>query len=60
MLKLEGPKIIDKGIIHQIKWGDTLSGIALKYGAKMDDIVRANGIKNPDKIYAGQKLIIPR
>ena len=60
VLKLEGPKIIDKGIIHQIKWGDTLSGIALKYGAKMDDIVRANGIKNPDKIYAGQKLIIPR
>ena len=56
----EPSKTSDGSIIHNIKWGDTLSGIALKYGVKMKDIDKINSIKDPNKIYAGRKLIIPK
>jgi GH25 family lysozyme M1 (1,4-beta-N-acetylmuramidase) len=45
--------------IYIVKRGDTLSEIALRYGVKVEDIVRANNIKNPDRIYVGDKLFIP-
>lgn len=44
---------------HQVKPGDTLGKISGKYGAAMKGIIRANGIKNPDVIFLGQKLCIP-
>lgn len=47
-------------IIYKVKKGDTLSHIALKYGIKVEDIVKANNIKNPDLIYIGDLLIIPK
>ncbi len=44
----------------QIKWGDTLSGLARKYGTSVDALVAANKqIKNPNLIYAGDTLKIP-
>lgn len=36
--------------------GDTLSGIASKYGTTVQKIVSLNRIANPNLIYAGQKL----
>lgn len=39
--------------------GDTLSGIAARFGSTVDKIARANGISNPNLIYVGQRLIIP-
>lgn len=42
--------------------GDSLWAIAKKYygdGSKYGKIVTANGIKNPNLIYPGQKLVIP-
>lgn len=39
--------------------GQTLARIAAQYGSSVGAIVRANGIKNADLIYAGQKLCIP-
>lgn len=44
---------------YTVKKGDTLSGIAAKYGVTVNRIVEANGIKNPNLIYAGQVLKIP-
>lgn len=44
---------------HTVASGDTLAKVAGKYGASAMGIVRANGIKNPDVIYLGQKLCIP-
>lgn len=40
--------------------GQTLSGIAAKYGASItpSTIARGNGIANPNRIYAGQRLHI--
>lgn len=44
---------------YTVKKGDTLSGIASRYGVPLADIIKANNIANPDKIYVGQKIIIP-
>ena len=43
---------------YTVKNGDTLSGIARKYGTTYQKIAKDNGIANPNLIYAGQKLII--
>lgn len=39
-----------------IKSGDTLSGIAAKYGASIKTLQAWNGIKNANRIYSGQKI----
>ena len=39
--------------------GDTLFGIATRFGITLDDLVAANGIVNVDLIEPGQILIIP-
>jgi len=44
---------------HMAILGDTLAKIAGRYGTAMGSIIRANGIKNADIIYLGQKICIP-
>ena len=44
---------------HVVKNGETLSGIARKYGTTVDAITKVNRIKKPNAIAAGRKLIIP-
>lgn len=40
--------------------GDTLWGIANRYGVALEDLLRANpGIKNPNLIRVGDKVVIP-
>jgi LysM repeat protein len=39
--------------------GDTLSTIAGKFEVSQEDLMRANGIDNPDYLMLGQKLVIP-
>ena len=41
---------------YTIKSGDTLSGIAERYGTTYQKLAQMNGISNPNKIYAGQKI----
>lgn len=43
---------------HNIKWGDTLGGIAARYHTSVSAIKKLNGLKS-DMIYAGRKLKIP-
>ena len=43
---------------YTVKKGDTLSGIATKFGTTYQEIARKNGIANPNKIYPGQVLKI--
>jgi LysM repeat protein len=47
------------GFYYTVRWGDTLSGIAWRFGVNMWAIVRANRIANPNCIYAGTRLYIP-
>lgn len=43
---------------YTVKRGDTLSGVAKKYGTTIARLKSLNGIKNANKIYVGQKLKI--
>lgn len=45
--------------VYIVQRGDSLARIAARYGTTVDAIVRANNLRNPNLIYAGQKLIIP-
>lgn len=45
-------------VTYTVKKGDTLSGIAAKYGTTYQKIARDNGISNPNYIKVGQKLKI--
>jgi LysM repeat protein len=46
-------------VIYVVEKGDTLSSIALEFDVSERDIMRANGITDPNLIYEGQELIIP-
>ena len=45
--------------VYTVKPGDTLSGIAAKYGTTYQKLAAYNGISNPSRIYVGQKIKIP-
>jgi rare lipoprotein A len=44
------------GGTYVVQSGDTLSGIAAELGTSVEDLAAANGITNPDLVYAGQTL----
>lgn len=43
---------------YAVKYGDTVSSIAYRYGTSTNNIVRLNGLANANYIYAGQRLRI--
>ena len=46
------------GITYVVQAGDTLSGIATKFGTTVANLVSLNNISDPNLIYVGQVLII--
>ncbi|ADL06837.1 DUF3794 and LysM peptidoglycan-binding domain-containing protein [Thermosediminibacter oceani] len=46
--------------IYIVQKGDTLWKIAKRYNVTLEAIIQANNLENPDLIYPGQRLIIPR
>lgn len=46
-------------IIHVVRRGENLYRIALQYGTTVQAIAARNGISNPNRIYVGQRLVIP-
>ena len=44
------------GGTYMVQSGDTLSSIAAELGTSVEDLAAANGIANPDLVYAGQTL----
>lgn len=60
-LKILGKTSANKSASAQyytVKKGDTLWGIAKKYGTTVNKLVSLNNIKNPDLIFPGQKIRI--
>jgi LysM repeat protein len=47
------------GCYYWVRYGDTLSSIAWRYGTTAWRLAQANGIYNLNWIYAGQRLFIP-
>jgi LysM repeat protein len=47
------------GTSYVVVSGDTLSGIAARFGTSVSAIAAANNIDNPSYIYVGQQLTIP-
>lgn len=47
-------------LVHIVKAGDTLGGIAKKYGTTYQALAEYNGIKNPNIISVGQVIKIPK
>lgn len=44
---------------HVIASGETLSGIAARYGVGMQTLMAANGLSNANRVRAGQRLRLP-
>jgi len=47
------------GGAYVVQCGDTLIGIALRYGLSAWELMHANGLSGPHLIHAGQRLVIP-
>ncbi len=48
------------GQIYRVVSGDTLFGIAQRFGVTLDALIRANPqITNPDRIFPGQEICVP-
>jgi hypothetical protein len=46
-------------VIHIVRSGETLNGIARQYGVNANDLIALNGIGDPSLVIIGQSLIIP-
>ncbi len=62
----KGQKLIIPGVegvetvTHVVQPGENMFRIALKYGTTVEAIAAANNIINPNYVYPGQKLVIPK
>lgn len=45
---------------YSVKQGDTIYGIAERFGVSAEDIIRLNNLSDPSKLALGQKILIPR
>ena len=56
--KMVNDKLKDNNeiVYYKIKYGDTLSGIALNFNTTVNKLVSWNNIKNPNLIYAGKVI----
>lgn len=57
--KLKIPSSSVSQIDYVIKTGDSLGGIASRFGVKASDLISINGIDQPNLIKVGQKITIP-
>jgi LysM repeat protein len=57
-----GPPAVPTPGVQQryvVQEGDTLSGIAARFGVSEESILKQNAIQDPNRLLAGQELIIP-
>jgi len=47
------------GTVHIVQPGENLFRIAMRFGTSVQAIAMANGLPNPNRIFVGQRLIIP-
>ena len=54
---MAGSQVAHAGV-HVVRRGETLSGIARRYGTTVEQLVRSNNITDPNFIIAGQRLAV--
>lgn len=54
----ESKKAVNSNLVHTVKKGETLGGIALKYRVKLSDLMKWNGLNSKSVIRIGQKIRI--
>jgi len=50
----------EKGFVHDVEKGETVSSIAQKYKSKTQWILSANRISDPTKVHVGKSLFVPQ
>ena len=60
LLDINGGAYVGPCFVYTIVRGDTLSGIASRFGTTVNTLVELNHIANKNKIIAGHKLLIPQ
>ena len=45
--------------VHRVRRGETLSGVAARYGTSVRALMQVNGLRSPHRIWPGQKLRVP-
>lgn len=45
-------------VFYTVKWGDTLSRIAVRFDTTVANLASLNGLTNPDRILAGSTLCV--
>lgn len=53
------PQTYSSSQVYVVQPGDTLSGIALRFGTSVAALMVANNIPNPNLIYSGMRLAMP-
>ncbi|MBW7878236.1 MAG: LysM peptidoglycan-binding domain-containing protein [Chloroflexi bacterium] len=53
------PTATPAGQTYTVQPGDTLFSIARRFAVSSNDLIRVNGIADPNRIRVGQKLVIP-
>ena len=56
---VSGGQYVGNCFVYIVRKGDCLSVLAQRYGTTVSILCQINNISNPDRIYVGQKLLIP-
>ena len=54
-----GPSSATAAKVHRVRRGETLTGLAKRYGVSVQALREANGLSDDDALHAGAKLRIP-
>jgi membrane-bound lytic murein transglycosylase D len=58
-LRVTQPGKLARARTHVVRWGDTLSGLAKRYGVSVSELRRANGLSERETLRAGESIRIP-
>lgn len=53
-----GEALADARLVHSVRPGDTLYGIARRYGTSPRELARLNRLPDPDRLRPGQRLLV--
>ncbi len=53
-------QLINRKTHHTVLQGETINSIAKKYRTRSEDLIILNRLQNPNRLYPGQKLKLPR